>query len=266
MFQQPIDFRDESDALYNLLSSLSDADFARKTQFKGWTISDVVSHLHAWNQAADLSLNNPNQFAEDRDWLVGEMMKGTTIGDVERRWLDDARDRERLEQWHTYYREMTERFSKADPKQRVEWAGPAMSVRSSITARLMETWAHGQELYDLLGVERVNGDRIKNIAVLGVNTFGWTFANRGIEAPADRPHVRLTAPSGDTWTWNDPSETNYVAGDATEFCQTVTQVRNVKDTGLEVVGESATLWMEIAQCFAGAATDPPAPGSRFTAK
>ncbi len=266
MFQQPTDFRDECDALYGLLSTLDDDAFARKTQFKGWTINDVVSHLHAWNRAADLSLVDPEKFAADRDWLVGEMLKGAAIGTVERRWLDDARDRERLEQWHEYYGAMVERFSQADPKQRLQWAGPDMSVRSSITARLMETWAHGQELYDLLGVERMNGDRIKNIAVLGINTFGWTFVNRGLDVPTEVPHVRLTAPSGEIWTWNDPSETNYVAGDATAFCQTVTQVRNVRDTKLEVVGETATRWMEITQCFAGGPEDPPAPGSRFTAK
>jgi uncharacterized protein (TIGR03084 family) len=263
MFQQPVDFREESEALYKLLESLGDADFDRKTQFNDWTVNAIISHLHAWNHAADMSLRDPEKFAADRDWLVAEMLGGSVIGEVEKRWLDGTRNRELLEQWRAFYLEMTDRFVQADPKQRLQWAGPDMSVRSSITARLMETWAHGQELYDSLGVERTNGDRIKNIAVLGVNTFGWTFVNRGLDVPADVPHVRLTAPSGEVWTWNDPSETNYVAGDATDFCQTVTQVRNVKDTKLESVGETATRWMEIAQCFAGAAEDPPAPGTRF---
>ena len=58
MFQQPLDFRDESEALYRVLATLSDADFARPTQFKQWTVHDVVSHLHAWNWAADLSLRD----------------------------------------------------------------------------------------------------------------------------------------------------------------------------------------------------------------
>jgi len=263
MFQQPIDFRDESEALYRLLEPLADGDFERKTQFKDWTIHDVVTHLHAWNRAADLSLSDPEQFAVDREWLIGEILGGAEVRDVEKRWLDDLRNRDRLEQWRAYYLDMTDRFAAADPKRRLQWAGPDMSVRSSITARLMETWAHGQELYDGLGVERRNGDRIKNIAVLGVNTFGWTFANRGLEVPDDPPYVRLTAPSGEVWTWNDESATNYVAGDASEFCQTVTQVRNVRDTRLEVVGETARRWMDFAQCFAGAPEDPPAPGTRF---
>jgi uncharacterized protein (TIGR03084 family) len=262
MFDQPADFRDESEALYRLLATLEDADFERRTQFKGWTIHDVISHLHAWNWAADLSLRDPAAFAELRDRMLAEMAEGLHIRDVEKQWLDDAENRARLEQWRSFYGEMSVRFAEADPKKRVAWAGPDMSVRSSITARLMETWAHGQEIYDLLGVERIDADRIKNVAVLGVNTFGWTFMNRGLPVPADVPHVRVTAPSGATWTWNEPSDTNFVAGRATEFCQVVTQVRNVADTKLEVVGETAARWMSIAQCFAGPPEDPPAPGSR----
>jgi len=137
-----------------------------------------------------------------------------------------------------------------------------MSVRSSITARLMETWAHGQEIYDLLGVERIDGDRIKNIAVLGVNTFGWTFINRGLEVPSPVPQVRLTSPSGQNWVWNEATADELVEGSATEFCQVVTQVRNVADTRLRVTGEVASRWMSIAQCFAGPPEDPPAPGAR----
>ncbi|MGH7337419.1 MAG: TIGR03084 family metal-binding protein, partial [Myxococcota bacterium] len=74
--------------------------------------------------------------------------------------------------------------------------------------------------------------------------------------------VRLTAPSGAVWEWNDPSETSFVRGTAVDFCRTVTQVRNVADTSLEMEGEVATRWMAIAQCFAGGAADPPKPGAR----
>ena len=81
-------------------------------------------------------------------------------------------------------------------KQRVQWFGPDMSVRSSITARLMETWAHSQAIYDLLGQTRIDTDRIKNVVVMGVNTFGWTFTNRNLAVPTDIPHLRLSAPVG----------------------------------------------------------------------
>ena len=263
MFQQPADFRDESESLYHVLATLSDADFERTTQFKGWTVHDVVSHLHAWNWAADLALTNPAGFDEFRSKFLAEIGKGRRIRAVETDWLDGAENRARLEQWRAFYLAMTERFAAADPKRRVAWAGPDMSVRSSISARLMETWAHSQEIYDLLGRECVHTDRIKNIADLGVRTFGWAYMNRGRAVPAPAPHVRLTAPSGAIWEWNEGETGNRVEGSAVDFCKVVTQGRNVADTGLRVTGPVAQDWMTIVQCFAGPPEDPPPPGTRF---
>lgn len=263
MLQQALDFREESDALCALLDTLPDQDWERKTQFKGWTINDVVAHLHLGNYLADLSLKDGAAFL---DFLRGFTAASKHAGGhlaFTHSWLAGAKNRALLERWRAFYREMTERFVVADPKKRVKWAGPDMSVRSSISARLMETWAHGQAIYDILGRERSNTDRLKNIAVIGINTFGWSFTNRGLAVPADRPYVRLTAPSGALWEWNSPSQENLIEGSAVEFCQVVTQVRNIADTTLRVVGATATAWMAIAQCFAGPPENPPAPGSRF---
>jgi uncharacterized protein (TIGR03084 family) len=137
-----------------------------------------------------------------------------------------------------------------------------MGVSMFTTARYMETWAHGQEVYDLVGVSRPVTDRIKNIATIGVKTFGWTFVNRKLDVPGPPPYVRLVAPSGAIWEWNEPSEAECIRGDAIDFCHVVTQGRNIADTKLEVTGPVATRWMSIAQCFAGGPADPPAPGTR----
>lgn len=263
--QQATDFRDESQALFQLIEPLKDDEFDQPTQFKNWTINQVLGHLHMWNYAADLSLRDGDQFTEFLSGLM-ENMKGGSLGAAESAWLKGIKNRELLDTWHEYFTETSNRFLEADPKKRLKWAGPDMSARSSITARLMETWAHGQEVYDTLGVERVNGDRIKNIVVLGVNTFGWTYINRGLETPAEMPYLKLRAPSGEIWEWGDTSAPNSIEGAAAEFCQVVTQVRNIADTTLVVKGPVAVEWMSIAQCFAGGPEQPPAPGSRFTRK
>jgi uncharacterized protein (TIGR03084 family) len=138
-----------------------------------------------------------------------------------------------------------------------------MSIRSCISARQMETWAHGQAVFDLLGVERIEHDRLRNIAVMGVNTFGWTFVNRKLVVPDVKPVVALIAPSGALWEWNAEQREQRVEGSAVDFCRVVTQTRNVADTALRVRGEIARQWLAIAQCFAGPPEDPPPPGSRF---
>ena len=98
--------------------------------------------------------------------------------------------------------------------------------------------------------------------MIGVKTFGWTFVNRRLEVPGPPPYVRLVAPSGEIWEWNEPSSQEFVRGDAVDFCHVVTQGRNIADTALEVTGSAATQWMSIAQCFAGGPVDPPKPGQR----
>lgn len=262
MFDQPQDFVDESEALYNLIKDKTDLELGLGTQFKYWTIEDIISHLHVWNCAADMSLHDELAFMK----FMGEVMKDLPTGNLrafEERWLDGLSGRELVRTWRDFYLGMGERFAKADPKARVMWAGPSMSVRSSITARLMETWAHGQAVYDILNVERVNTDRIKNIVVLGVNTFEWTFKNKELPIPEHMPYVRLTSPSGLIWQYGTPNNDMRIVGSAADFCQVVTQTRSVFDTSLKTRGELAKQWMSIAQCFAGPAETPPLPGERY---
>ena len=259
--QQAQDFCDESAALYAVLEPLTEDAYTVPTLFNDWTVNDILQHLHHFNIMADLSLNEPDRFVAEYARIKALREK---VGFVEssNECLGGIKGRPLLEAWRAYYEEMTPRFAAADPKKRVKWAGPDMSARSSITARLMETWAHGQEIYDLLGLKRENTDRIKNIAHLGINTFGWTFANRKQAEPGPRPFVRLVAPSGDAWEWGEPSDAERVEGAAEEFCQVVCQTRNIADTDLQVTGPVATQWMAVAQCFAGPPKDPPAPGTR----
>lgn len=266
MVAEAADFRAESQALHDLLASRADIDWSRPTQFKGWTFDNVLRHLHFWNIAADLSLSDEDGF----DRMVANFRSGPGRGEpmtaVEARVLDGLAGPELLAAWQAHFTAMTDRFLAADPKQRLKWVGPTMSARSSITARLMETWAHGQEVYDALGVVRRNEDRIRSICVLGINTFGWTFMNRKLEVPSPVPQLRLTAPSGEVWEWNTDNADDVVEGPAEDFCQVVTQVRALEDVKLAVRGPIATQWMAFAQCFAGPPVDPPAPGTRFTAR
>jgi uncharacterized protein (TIGR03084 family) len=264
-FSEPRHFLDESEALFRLLEAMADSGFERATLFRSWTVGDILTHLHFWNDAAALSLADASRFADFAARLRSELQR-SSLRDAENAALAPLRGRALLRAWRERCGELADRFAAANPKARLPWMGPEMSARSSISARLMETWAHAQAVYDLLGVDRVETDRIQSIAFLGVNTFGWTFRNRGEAPPAPPPHVRLTAPSGAQWRWNETDEDRLVEGSAVEFCQVVTQTRNVADTRLVVRGEAAARWMAQAQCFAGPPQTPPAPGTRFRSR
>ncbi|MEM6660927.1 MAG: TIGR03084 family metal-binding protein [Pseudomonadota bacterium] len=264
--QQAHDFRDESAALDTILEGLSAADYDRVTAFKDWTINNVLQHLHYFNLMAGYSAIEPERFAaeyarfgEMREAEGGSMVRPTDI------LLEGLSGPDLRAAWRETYEGMVTTFSALDPKARVKWAGPDMSVRSSITARQMETWAHAQEVFDVLGLDRDEHDRIRNVVHLSYGTYGWTFINRGETVPEPAPFARLTAPSGAVWEYGQPSETEVITGSAVEFCQVAAQTRNIADTSLSVTGPNAVRWMSIAQCFAGPPHDPPAPGTRVKA-
>ncbi len=257
--EQADDLRAEGAALHELLITLKSDDWARITPFKKYSAYDVVAHLHTTDHAATVALKQPDDFRAmvraggDPAIAItsaGAALPGLTTGEA------------LCAEWREDLEGLCDLLDDVDPKLRVPWFGPDMSVRMFSSARQMETWSHGQDIYDLQRAPRTHTDRLRNVAQIGVRTFGWTFANRRQDIPEPPPYVRLTAPSGAIWEWNDPDDSNCVIGDAVEFCRVVTQGRNIKDTALEVKGDIATTWMSVAQCFAGGPQEPPAPGER----
>ena len=132
-----------------------------------------------------------------------------------------------------------------------------MSVISSISARHMETWAHSQAIMTQWKI-RNNKDRILNIVIIGNNTFEWTYKVNN-ENTNEKPYLKLISPSGKFGNLMT-LQIKRIEGLAEEFCQVVTQVRNIKDVNLKLSGKISTEWMSIAQCFAGKASSPPLPG------
>lgn len=250
--QQIEDFREEGIALHELLVTLQDDQWVLPTPFKERTVNWVVQHLHDADRWALHSVTDPDGF---RDWMANR----EKYRDSEPKPLQGVALREK---WFEYQQELCDQFESVDPKIRAPWFGPDMGLRMMATARQMETWSHGQDIYDLLRVKRTNTDRIRNICHIGVATYGWTFINRKMEVPQPTPYVRLSAPSGSEWTWHDPSNDDFIAGSAVEFAHVVTQGRHISEVNLDVRGDAATQWMAIAQCFAGPPETPPEPGIR----
>ena len=248
--------------LASLLDSLAQHEWERVTAFKGWTVNDVVLHLYASDFMGLASTTSEESFRQLRGDTMRVRDAGATPIEESRLRFPHLFGRELYLLWHAQAEELSQRLATYDPLAKLPWAGPPMTVPSFAAARQMENWAHGQEIYDVLDLDRSPTDRLKPIATLGVKTFKWAYLNRGVPVPDAAPHVRLATPGGGTWEWNAGNSENSVQGDAVHFCQVVTQVRNVRDTPLEIRGQVAAEWMSIAQCFAGAPSDPPAPGAR----
>lgn len=256
------DLAAEYAALDDLVRDLGPEDWATQTPFFGWTIKDEISHLAYFDRAARLSVTDPEAFAADFERLLAGVSDYEEVFDKVNAQGRAMTDAALLDFWRTERKKLVEAFAGLSPEARVPWYGPSMSARSSATARIMETFAHGQDVADALGVFRPGTDRLRHIAHLGVSTFNWSFKNRKLPVPEQSVRVALTGPSDDLWTWGPGDAADAVIGPALDFCLVVVQRRNVADTRLMVVGETAEKWMRIAQAFAGPPADPPAPGER----
>ena len=230
-----------------IVAGLDDAQWTTETPSPGWTIRDQISHLWFFDQRALTALTDADAFAQDIRWLAAN---GGTDASIEPgRSVSPA---ELLRDWRDDRERLIEVAAEIDPAMRVPWYGPAMGARSFITARLMETWAHGQDVADALGMTRQATQRLRHVAHIGVRARPFSYVVNSMTMPDVDVAVRLTGPDGDQWDWGDAAiGGDTVSGPALDFCLVVTQRRNLADTHLDVVGDAAAEWMSIAQAFAG---------------
>lgn len=250
------DLAAEHAALDAVVAGLTDEQWATPTPSPGWTVADQIGHLTYFDGAAAIAITDEAAFAASIGALL-EDMDGVTL----HRHLAPS---ELLAAWRANRARLLDVARQLEPGRRVPWYGPSMSARSFLTARLMETWAHGQDVVDAVGATREATDRLRHICQIGFITRGWTYANRQEEQPPTAVRLELTSPSGSLWTWGPDDAPESVRGPALDFCLVVTQRRHVDDTALETSGPAARDWMEKAQAFAGPATTGPAPRTRPT--
>ena len=242
------DLRAEHDELRALVARV-ELDLA--TPALPWDVRDTVSHLAGTDEEATKAATDPERFVRE---LAGVAMdvEGFLTGQLEQR---RGLSREALVQgWRAGFDRMLEAFRTLPPGTKVPWYGPPMSPASFATARLMEYWAHGQDVVDAAGLTRPPTGRLVHVCHLGVRTRGFSYVNRGLTPPPGDVRVELRGPDGDLWTWGEGDDT--VTGSAEHFCLLVTQRRHRADLDLRASGPLADSWLDVAQAFAG----PPGPG------
>jgi uncharacterized protein (TIGR03084 family) len=250
------DLAAESALLRDVLAGLDEATWRRDTPAAGWTIADQISHLAYFDDVALRSATDPEAFDAEKKAMDAE--GGVDPDTIAARfrdlsgaemlaWFDEARSR------------LIAGFRDVEPGQRVPWFGPPMSAASSLTARIMETWAHGQDVYDAVGAEHLPSPRLRHVAHIGVGARPFSYAAHGREMPATPIRVELTAPDGSAWAWGPEDAADRITGPAVDFALLITQRRHRDDLALEIVGDAATEWAEIGQAFAGEAGTGRAP-------
>jgi uncharacterized protein (TIGR03084 family) len=244
------DLRAEHEDLRALVAR---TDLRLATPAEGWDVRETVVHLTTFDEQGLKAATTPQLFLAGLEDAARDPDGFMDVLHAPHRALPDE---ELTGSWHAGFEAMLAAFADLEPGTKVPWYGPPMSPASFTTARLMEYWAHGQDVADAAGERRAPTARLRHVCHLGLRTRGFSYAVRGREAPGVEVALSLTAPDGSTWELGDPSAPERVTGPAVDFCLLVTQRRHRDDLALVAHGDAADEWLGIAQCFAGA----PGPG------
>src|ERR1700722_19272192 len=242
------DLRAESDELDALVAPLADERWAAPTPAAGWTIAHQIGHLLWTDRASLIAVTDEAAFADLLNPAAAD-----PIG-----FVDTAADElaavapgDLLADWRLTRTRLHDALLTVPDGRKLPWFGPPMSASSMATARLMETWAHGLDVADALGVTRPATARLRSIAHIGVRTRDFAFGINGLPAPTEPFRVELRAPDGSIWSWGPADASQRVTGSAEDFCFLVTQRRPLRELDVTATGDDASRWLSIAQAFAG---------------
>jgi len=246
------DLRAESEALDRLVADLSEVDWSRPTPAPGWTIAHQISHLAWTDHAATLAATDQDEFMRH---LIRAMESPEDF--VDRAAAEGiAPPLELLTRWRDGREALAKALTAMPPGEKLPWFGTAMSPISSATGRVMETWAHGQDVAEALNQSPTFTPRLRHVVHIGYRTIGHSFAAHGRPTPTEPFRVELSTPDGDLWTYGPEDANQRVTGPALDFCLLVTQRRHPADLALQATGDEAGEWLGLAQAFAG----PPGAG------
>jgi uncharacterized protein (TIGR03084 family) len=239
----------ESADLDQLVAGLPGPAWSTPTPAAGWSVAHQIAHLTWTDEAAGLAIRDPDAFA---DHVAAAAAEPDAFVD---RGADElvTEPATMLRRWRDGRTTLADGLAGVPAGSKIPWYATAMSPASMATARIMETWAHGLDVADALGVSRVPTARLRHIAYLGHRTFGFSFLANGRPMPARPVHLELSAPDGSPWTFGPPDAVDRVSGPALDFCLLVTQRRHRDDLDLTAIGEVADAWLNLAQAFAGPA-------------
>jgi len=246
------DLSEESTGLDNLVANLGDAQWRRETPAAGWTIRHQIAHLAWTDHVSVMAIAEPDAFVSHLGAALEE--PGSFVDKGAAEFLDEPAAL--LARWREGRAGLAETLRSVPTGQKIPWYGTAMSATSMATARIMETWAHGLDVAETLGVVRAPTARLRHIAHLGHRTLGNGFVMHGRPAPTEPVALRLGAPDGSVWSFGPPEAADQITGPALDFCLLVTQRRHRDDLALVATGPVANEWLDVAQVFAG----PPGSG------
>jgi uncharacterized protein (TIGR03084 family) len=240
------DLAAEQDALVGVVEALDADAWFTPTPAKHWDVRDTITHLADTDEMA-LDTIRAGPRALNAVAATSASSADTTYRGVLRgRRLDGAAV---LAWWRAAAAREREALGALDPSARVPW-GLGMAAPSFVTARLMETWAHGLDVRAALNVEARDTDRLAHVAWIATRALPYAYSVAEREPPPGALRVELTLPSGAVWEHGPPDAAHRITGPAGEYCRVFVQrLRRADAHGLVAEGDAAVAALEVARAY-----------------
>jgi uncharacterized protein (TIGR03084 family) len=240
------DLAAEEHELVDLVRGIRADDWLRPTPARGWDVRDTISHLA---DTDDMVIAT----ATGAPGALAERVAGSASGeDVTFRGVLYGRRRSGSAVCAWFEASTTalhEMFLGLEPGARVPW-GIGMQPPSLVTARIMETWAHGLDVHTALGVASRDTDRLAHVAWLATRALPYAYSVAGREPPGDPLRVELTLPSGAAWSTGPTDAANRITGSAGEYCRVFVHRLPLSDAKtLRAEGPAATDALRVARAY-----------------
>lgn len=221
-------------------------DWSKPTPAVGWTIAHQIAHLATTDANVLIAIRTPEAF----DAVLKQAeAAGSEYADLDAAAGAAKPRSELLEQWRAGRTEVAEALRDIPLNHAFPWYGSELTAALMLPLRLMETWAHGQDIFDTLGVSRRPTGALQHVASLGVVGRAMSFYAARLPVPAEPFRVELVGPDGQTWIWGPENAPQRVQGSALDFCLRVTHRRTRAETDLTAIGDDAQKWFDIARVF-----------------
>jgi uncharacterized protein (TIGR03084 family) len=240
------DLAREQDELQTICARLTADEWLTPTAARGWDVRDTIAHLADTDELAidtiddgPRSLNRfVSQLSSPKDVTLWGVLRGRRRSGAEV-----------LAWWERTSMFSRERLISLESATRVPW-GIGMGRPAFVTARLMETWAHGLDVHAAVGVPSVDTDRLRHIAFLATRALPYAFSYAGRPLPATTLRVELDLPSGARWTHGPADAPDRITGPAAEYCRVFVQRLPVALAGgLVATGTGARDALAVARAF-----------------
>jgi uncharacterized protein (TIGR03084 family) len=240
------DLQHEQWDLQSVCAALTPDQWLTPTAARGWDVRDSVSHLADTDEIAiDTMEDGPRSL--NRFVTVLATGKDITLWGVLRGRRRSGADV--LSWWERTSTIECEKLHRLDSTRRVPW-GLGMGRPAFITARLMETWAHGLDVRAAVGAPAPDSDRLRHIAFLATRALPYAFSYAGRPLPATPLRVELDLPGGGRWTHGPDDAPDRITGPAGQYCRVFVQRLSLTDApNLVATGAGAREALRVARAF-----------------